>query len=670
MLASGPMSSRPATLCALLLFSGCSKVEPAAPAPVASLPVAPSPAPTAPTAASAHVVGSAACATCHGDEHAAWRHDWHARALASASATSVVGDFGGKHLRGSSSEAWMKRSGDRAVMRTAGADGALADYPVDWVIGGKRMQDAITVLPDGRWQILPLYFHVTGHAWVDYTEAKQGALTPLHPYFWMNLRRTANRECLDCHATGVSVTMSPEATGWQTALADPGVACESCHGAGSVHAESQAGRDIFRPRADDPGASLAVCAQCHGPRTPLFPLLDATHRFRPGDAYDDRYQALVVTDGAQRSGDFFADGRPKTSSFEYQALLQSRCFREGKATCLSCHVAPHAPAQADELKRAPDGGAPRVPASTDAISCAGCHAKESADPQAHSHHAGTAAQSCQACHMPRVLTGVLDPFADHAIDVPNPINTARHGVPSACATCHAREKPEQLQAQLQAWWPDVGSREARRMRLADALDEATAAASLPALRGVIADLREAPTLRAAAAEILAQRFPAAASFALVPLLTEASIPLRARAARALAAAHDRPSAEALALLLKDPAISVRQAAAIALTLRNDNRGAPALYALAHDPATEGLPVPHELLAQLARSRHDLDGAASELRHATFLQPFAAETHVLLADVELQRGHPERALPELQAALRLDPGHPGARERLGRLQPAK
>ena len=65
-------------------------------------------------------------------------------------------------------------------------------------MGGKRMQDPVTIVTDGRWQVLPIYFHVTGHgAWVDYNESKQGRVGPDHPFFWTNLRRTANHECLD-----------------------------------------------------------------------------------------------------------------------------------------------------------------------------------------------------------------------------------------------------------------------------------------------------------------------------------------------------------------------------------------------------------------------------------------------------------------------------------------
>lgn len=655
----------------LLLLGACSRPAPAPRAlqPVAGVALdAGTPASAAlPAPAPARFVGAAACAACHGEERTAWSHDWHARALSAATPSSLAGDFAGRHFRGGSSEAWMTQHGGRAWMRSRGVDGGLADFPVDWVVGGKRMQDALTTFPDGRWQILPVYFHVTGRAWVDYTEAKQGALTPEHPFYWTNLRRSANRECLDCHATGLQVQVDPLLQRWTTAMADPGVACEACHGPGSTHADTQRAADIFRPRATDTGASLAVCAQCHGPRTPLFPLLDAKHRFQPGQQYDANYQALVVTDGAQRSGDFFADGRPRTSSFEYQALLQSRCHRQGQATCLTCHVAPHAPSTSDELS-AGDGGPPTPSGAAADRSCLACHQDEVARAQAHSHHRSPAAQSCTACHMPRVVTGVLDPFADHALDVPNPQNTARHGVPSACGLCHADRTPQLLQAQLLALWPDAGQRQERRTRLADAIDEATASASLPALRAVIADRAEAPTLRAAAAELLAQRFPAAAGVALLPLLAEPSVPLRAKAARALAAARDRASADALAGLRGDVSLSVRQAAAVALTLRGDPRGYEAVQALALSPESAALPVPHELLAQLLRHRGDTTGAAAQLEQALAVQPFAAETHVLLADLELQRGQAGLARAELEAALRCDPSHAGARERLARLRP--
>lgn len=609
--------------------------------------------------------GEDACLDCHEDEVTALAKDWHGRALAKASATSVVANFHDQHFRGSSSEAWMTTAHGQFQMRTQGRDGALGTFPVDYVIGGKRMQDTVTVFPDGRWQILPTYFHVTGKgAWTDYTEAKQGALTPDHPYFWTNFRRTANRECLDCHATGVDVRYQPATHAWTTRMVTVGIGCESCHGPGARHAETQLASDIVRPSRLDPERQRAVCGQCHGPRDPLFPLLDGAHRFRPGDRYDDFYQALEWAQGRERSGDFFADGRPKSSSFEYQALVQSRCAMEGQATCLSCHTAPHRAHRPDELKLTQRPHGPTV--SVDQASCGTCHAKELAEGRRHTHHASAQANRCTACHMPKIVSAVFDTFPDHSLDIPNPMNTERHGVANACAVCHAKTAPRALQAQMERFWPDVAQRQARRTRLADALDEATAAQSRPALLAVVADAKEAPLLRGAAAELLAQRFPREAASALAPLLGDPDALVRAKVADALQYTRDRSNDDALVRLTSDPSIWVRQASAVSLVQLGDRRGEAALAALAGDPRTEGLPTPHLALGLLAGRRHDFATAEAELQKAVALQPYLTEGLLGLSSLAERRGDLVRARALLEEVLRFVPDHAQAKARLARL----
>jgi len=147
----------------------------------------------------------------------------------------------------------------------------------------------------------------------------------------------ASRECLDCHATGLDVKYKADTHEWTTNFTEPGVACESCHGAGGTHAESSDAKDIFNPGKGKREEQTAVCAQCHGPREPLFPMLDAAEHFRPGERYEDSFDPIVMLIGADVSGDYFADGRPQTSSFEYQAMIQSKCFRKSELTCLTCH---------------------------------------------------------------------------------------------------------------------------------------------------------------------------------------------------------------------------------------------------------------------------------------------------------------------------------------------
>jgi cytochrome c554/c'-like protein len=581
---------------------------------------------TAPIASAATrdgYVGSAACLECHAKKRDGWQASWHARALAHADRAAVVGDFHGAHFAGSSSEAWMQRRGDRALMRTHGPDGALADFPVDWVIGGKRMQDDLTVFADGRWQVLPVYFQVTQKKWVDYTEAKQGRLAPDHPFYWTNLRRMANRECLDCHVTGLDVRFDRATRHWTTKMVEAGVACEDCHGPGARHADTTVVADIFSPKRGLDRA-FDMCAQCHGPRNPLFPLLDGDHRFRPGQRYQDFYDPVVVLIAGRHSGDFFADGRPKSSSFEYQALLQSACHRKGGATCLSCHRAPHEPHGADEL---------RVPGDE---SCRSCHPAELAAGATHTRHKQSV--SCLGCHMPKVVSGVLDKFADHAIDVPVPPNSARHDVANACATagCHADWKPDRVESAWLKLWPDAAARAARRRRLADAFDDKTAADSLRPLVDTISDASEAPTLRGAAALILAQRFADRAG-AILPLLEAGDVTLRLKGCEALGIARARPAADALFARGSDDALPVRQAAALALTTLGDPRAESLLERLANDPASSHLMQPHVALARIALHGGDLARARAELETVARLTPYFAEALVQLARVAGRQG---------------------------------
>ncbi len=584
-------------------------------------------------------VGSAACSDCHDKEFKGWQASWHARALSPATDPFVVGDFANAHFKGASSEAVMARHGKDRTMRTAGPDGSTADFPVNWVIGGKRMQDAVTVFPDGRWQVLPVYFHVSEKKWVDFTEAKQGALTPAHPFWWTNARRMANHECLDCHTTNLRVA---NANGtWTTTASDFTVACESCHGPGSAHADSSKKPDIIKPSA----TNITACARCHGPRQPLWPLLDAEHAFDLRGDYDEAYDPIVITlPGGGTSSDFFADGRPATSSFEYQAMLQSACYRKGGATCLTCHSAPHTPgAKHAELRAEP------------AKLCVSCHQDLAPD---HSHHKTA---TCVACHMPPVVAGVLDKFADHAIDVPAPSTTARHGVPNACAVCHAKKTPAELTAAMTAWWPQVGARTARRERLADAFDEATAATSGPALRAVVSDQAEAPTLRGAAAITLARRSHGAATSDLVPLLSSELTVLRAKGCEALGDARAKPAADQVASKLADPSLRVRLACALALFDMRDPRGELALAQLARDPATSHLMLPHLELGNAAMRRRDFATGKRELEQVAALAPYFTDALTELAAAYAELGDLAEAKRRVAAVLQLEPNHRAANE---------
>lgn len=654
------------------LSMGCSRQPEATPA--AAPPSPPAKATPAkatrdkPLPSPAAFAGSKVCSECHEEQHSAWRQDWHSRALSEAMPKFVVGNFRGTHFRGESSEAWMSQREDHFLMRTQSPDGSLAEYPVQWVVGGKRMQDPVTLMPDGRWQVLPVYFHVTGKGeWVDYSEKRQGKLTPDHPFFWANFARSAQHACLDCHTTGLNVRYDRSSHRWSTTFADAGVACESCHGPGARHAETQDPKDIVHPKHLPPEQGLAVCAQCHGPRRPLFPILDAAHHFRPGQRYEDSYQPMVLLVGNDLSGDYFEDGRPSTSSFEYQALTQSLCYMKGGATCLSCHTAPHAAHASNELQPRKDAQA-RV--SVGAATCQSCHANVFAEGKKHTHHTAPAAQDCVACHMPPVVSGVLDKFADHAIGIPVPVNTVKHSIPNACNACHTHEKqkPEVMAQALERWWPEAKQRQQRRLRLADAFANKTAAQSRPFLEAVLADPDEASELRGAAALFLTRRFRGEAAPALRKALVSAKDSLlRTQIIEALGAARAQEARDQIAPLLNDSSLWVRQAAALTLAQFGDARAVPPLEALAHQPETSGLMAPHAMLGHMALRQRNLPQAASEFEQALNVQPYYADLLVMLADIYVSQGNVERARERLEDAVRFAPQNRGARQRLAALQ---
>ncbi|MGZ3460326.1 MAG: tetratricopeptide repeat protein, partial [Archangium sp.] len=340
-----------------------------------------------------------------------------------------------------------------------------------------------------------------------------------------------------------------------------------------------------------------------------------------------------------------------------------RCYLQGGATCLTCHTAPHVEHAANEIKQ------PKHPAkgvSVGSASCQGCHAQVFAQGPRHTHHSAAEAQDCVACHMPPTVSGVLDPFADHALDVPAPQNTVKHGIPNACNACHTHEKasPESMVEAMEKWWPEARQRQARRLRLADAIDEKTAADSRPPLEQVLADKKEAPALRGVAALLLAQRFHQEAVPALKAALATATDPgLRSDLAAALAMTGPREVADVLASLLKDKSLWVRQSAALPLAGAGDPRGQAALEELARQPASEALPLPHAVLGQLALRRGDLATGLQQLERSLDLQPYNPEVLVLLADVYARQGDLSRAGEALEEALRFDPQHRGARQRL-------
>jgi predicted CXXCH cytochrome family protein len=263
------------------------------------------------------------------------------------------------------------------------------------------------------------------------------------------------RDCAPCHTSQLRYFGDQPAPSAASFL-EGGVDCEMCHGPSLAHVESMrndrvgARRAAIDPPVDfkrlAPEESVAICAQCHMQSAIHEPSAGGAVNFAASEPFYRAYSTHLLSDFTRKA--FYADGRFRATTFITEAFMRSRCFREGGATCVSCHN-PHSETAAsnpNSLKFPPD---------SDGM-CLQCHASLSQHPELHTRHAPrTAASRCVTCHMPRNMDALLFRARSHQIDeIPDAGMTARFGPtdsPNACLTCHGDRDAAWLTIQLSAW---------------------------------------------------------------------------------------------------------------------------------------------------------------------------------------------------------------------------
>ncbi len=175
----------------------------------------------------------------------------------------------------------------------------------------------------------------------------------------------ARQDCLGCHTTGYD----PAAAHW----VELDVACEMCHGPGSVHAGSADKKEtIVMVQSLDPAHQAMVCGQCHSQGRSKDSKYPFPVGFRPGDDLD---QFFTYTEEIPRGA----------MNSQYNELR----FGGGKhlasgTVCTTCHD-PHGSGVPNEL---------RAPVNQ---LCQKCHTKLTGSQ--HSKEA-LAVVTCAVCHMP------------------------------------------------------------------------------------------------------------------------------------------------------------------------------------------------------------------------------------------------------------------------------
>ncbi len=405
------------------------------------------------------------CASCHPDQHASWYRTFHRTMTQEATPASVRGAFDGREMsyQGVSARAITKDG--RYFLEYAGPP--LQRFEILRTVGSRRYQQYLAKIPDGgeNYYRLPLLWHIEDERWMHLNGAFLG---PDGQDYNTHLT-TWNQNCIFCHNTGPE----PGLTNWlemnerqargervdssresryRSTVAELGIACESCHGPGEEHARRNrnpfrryllhlGGRDdptIVNPAKLPQQESADLCGQCHGQRTfggqeTLRTTLEEGPSFRAGERLAEHVETVWRETRLPVRGQedlferrFWADGTARLTAYEYQGLLQSPCFQAGELTCISCHSMHDGDprGQLTEAMRGPEA-------------CLSCHADIGADIPSHTlHEADSSGASCTACHMPKMVYGIMEIHRSHRIENPDPARNAATARPDACTSCH------------------------------------------------------------------------------------------------------------------------------------------------------------------------------------------------------------------------------------------
>lgn len=450
----------------------------------------------------ADYVGSEVCGECHTLIYPEWQRSPHANMTRDPSAVSVVGDFdGGSWML--PPEARRPFTDEQPAAKMYHKDGKYymalrhpvsneyVPFEIAHVIGYQYRQVYVTREAGGVLRRLPLQWSTRLQEYFPYWNVQEGS-TPTLEDLWaqMGSQNSAwNLYCARCHTTHLQVLdKNASHTRADTKWVDAGIACEACHGPGSLHAEyfesnyvnrlaaflnsKLRGEDVAyvaNARKLDKGLAMSVCARCHGSDI-LMGTTDIYRIYEPGRSREGRtndlsayFQQTPLKPGRTfpPTVEVWEDGEPKGIGMLFRSMIESRCYQEAEVRCFDCHN-PH------DNKQAAVRGILQASAVSDNY-CMGCHQEYRSNPKLHTfHNKGVEGSFCYDCHMPRTLTklatGVLETTRTHKMSsIPSPANTLRYGMdgaPNACTQCHSEETVQWSEDYMQEWYGGIAAQSA------------------------------------------------------------------------------------------------------------------------------------------------------------------------------------------------------------------
>ncbi len=442
-------------------------------------------------------VTSDSCFKCHESHYASWHRTYHRTMTREATPENVKGDFGDATYTYQGVTSRMTREGDTFYMETLDPVWAahsagrrqppqLRKFKVDRLVGSHWFQECMHKDDAGRYWRMPVSYHIVEKRWIHTNGA---FLAPDTDDFWSK-STVWNESCVFCHNTKPSkqprrlwVARSGDhattvgLTGYETEVAELGIACEACHGPGSEHVrvnhnparrfamQGSGDATIVNPRRLSVQRASEICAHCHGalaPRPEAWDPRTITDPFNAGEDltrgyaffWSEREQERLYA-GRQPDprkplrpgpldGRFWGDGTPLTTAVEYQGMALSACYERGQGqfSCLSCHsMHPREP------------NFMLTPRMETNAACYQCHDSYRQRLVEHTHHPASSSGSlCYNCHMPYQVYSLLTTHRSHRIDKLRIKDSLGTGKPHACNLCHLDKALGWTQDWLARWY--------------------------------------------------------------------------------------------------------------------------------------------------------------------------------------------------------------------------
>lgn len=456
--------------------------------------------------AEAAYVGSKSCQSCHAPEFADWKNSDHFKAMLPANDTTVLGDFNNATFSADGVSSRFFTEDGTYYINTQGEDGQNHDYEVLYTFGHFPLQQYLIAFPGGRIQATRLSWDSRENKWFN-----QYAGQKVHPADWLNWTGNGqnwNTMCASCHSTNLQKNYDFESDSYHTTWSEVNVACESCHGPGSKHADMVAlpnydstNSGLWKLKGLPAQQQINTCAPCHARKS------DISEVAMQGGELMDNLIPQTINDEF-----YHADGQIKEEDYVYGSFTQSKMFHKN-IRCADCHNV-----HSGKLKL-----------SGNAL-CMTCHEPKYNTKEHHFHQPETESAQCVNCHMVAKTYMGNDIRRDHSFRIPRPDQSLAFGTPNACNGCHKEKSTKWASEAVVKWYgPNRAYHFSDDLVPGSLLNQN----SENHLTKLVADTSQPEIARATAAFYLGELQTQAAADALLGGLTDEKPMVRYQAVRAL-----------------------------------------------------------------------------------------------------------------------------------------